>query len=99
MTCAGQVKIMGGKLNLPFRLPAGQVQFSGLFLTLHTSLEACKQFVPRSGPTNCGPNCLTLWWYSQKEFFEKVNFQKTQQTTKTHTKLSSMQRAVQVSQQ
>ena len=34
MTCAGQVKIMGGKLNLPFRLPAGQVQFSGLFLTL-----------------------------------------------------------------
>ena len=35
MTCAGQVKIMGGKLNLPFRLPAGQVQFSGLFLTLH----------------------------------------------------------------
>ena len=34
MTCAGQVKIMGGQVEFAFRLPAGQVEFSGLFLSL-----------------------------------------------------------------
>ena len=34
MNRAGQVKIVGGKLHFVFRLPAGQVEFSGLFLTL-----------------------------------------------------------------
>ena len=35
MNCAGQVKIVGDKLHkFVFRLLAGQVQFSGLFLTL-----------------------------------------------------------------
>ena len=35
MNCAGQVKFVGDKLHkFVFRLPAGQVQFSVLFLTL-----------------------------------------------------------------
>ena len=35
MTLAGQVKIMGGgEVAFVLRLPAGQVEFSGLFLTL-----------------------------------------------------------------
>ena len=34
MNCAGQVKIVGGQVAFVFRLPAGQVEFSGLFLTL-----------------------------------------------------------------
>ena len=42
----------------------------------------CKQFEPRSGQ-NAGPdldpNCLTLMVFL-KEFFEKVNFEKSQQT-------------------
>ena len=43
MNCAGQVKIGGGgggggagQVALVFMLPAGQVEFSGLFLTLQT---------------------------------------------------------------
>ena len=39
MTCAGQVKIMGGQVEFAFRLPAGQVEFSGLFLTLETYIK------------------------------------------------------------
>ena len=31
------------------------------------------------------PNCLTLWWY----FFEKVDFEKNQHTTKKFAKLLS----------
>ena len=38
-----------------------------------------------------GPNCLTLRWYFLKIFFQKVNFEKNQQTTKKHEKLPSMQ--------
>ena len=33
MNCAGQVKIVGEKLHLSSGLQAGQVEFSGLFLT------------------------------------------------------------------
>ena len=36
------------------------------------------------------PNCFTLWWYSWKIFFEKVNLKK--KSTKKHAKLPSMQR-------
>ena len=32
------------------------------------------------------PNCLTLWWYSWKIFFQKVNL-KNPKMTKKHTKL------------
>ena len=34
MNHVGQVKIVGGEVSFVFRLPAGQVEFSGLFLTL-----------------------------------------------------------------
>ena len=37
------------------------------------------------------PNCLTLTVFL-KEFFEKVDFEKNQQTTKEHEKLPSRQR-------
>ena len=44
----------------------------------------CKQFGPRSGPTKClEPSCLTLIVFL-KEHFERVNFEKSQQTTKNH---------------
>ena len=47
----------------------------------------CKQFGPRSGPTNVGPdldqNYLTLMVFL-KYFFDKVDFEKNQQTTKKH---------------
>ena len=56
-----------------------------------------KQFGPRSGRTNVGPGPdpkrLTLWVFL-KEFFEKVYFEKNQQTTKKHGKLPSMQRVM-----
>ena len=45
----------------------------------------CKQFGPRSEQTDIGPvldpNCLTFWL---KEFYEKGDFEKNQQTTKNH---------------
>ena len=42
---------------------------------------------------NQDPNCLTVWWYSWKIFFEKVYFEKKKkQTTWKHTKFPSMQR-------
>ena len=36
--CAGQVKNYRGQVEFAFRLPAGQVEFSGLFLTLWSTL-------------------------------------------------------------
>ena len=46
----------------------------------------CKQFGPRSGPTECrpdlNPNRLTLSLIVfLKDFFEKVNFEKSEQMT------------------
>ena len=42
----------------------------------------CKQFGSRSGPTECPSWCGSiLWWCSRNIFFEKVNFEKSQQTT------------------
>ena len=36
----------------------------------------CKQFGPRAGLTKCqacsGSNCLTLWWYSWKNFLKML---------------------------
>ena len=39
MNCAGQVKIVGGKLHLSSGLPSGQVEFSGLFQTLRDMIN------------------------------------------------------------
>ena len=55
-----------------------------------------KQFRPGSGPTSCrawsGSKLFDTLLTFLKEFFEKVDFEKNQQTTKKHEKLPSMQR-------
>ena len=54
-----------------------------------------KQFGPRSGLINVGPdldpNCLTLWWYSWKNFLKKFILKKSADD-KQHAKLHSRQR-------
>ena len=54
-----------------------------------------KQFGPRSGPTNrrawSGSKLFDILMVFLKEFFQKVNFEKNQQTTKKREKLPSMQ--------
>ena len=51
----------------------------------------CKQIGRRSGPTKCrawsGSNLFDTQMVFMKEFFEKVDFEKNQQTTKKHEKL------------
>ena len=51
----------------------------------------CKQFGPRSGATKCrawsGSKLFDTLMVFLKEFFEKVAFEKSQQTTKKHAKL------------
>ena len=43
MNRAGQVRIVGGQIAFVFKLPAGQVEFSGLFLTLLTYFNIIKE--------------------------------------------------------
>ena len=54
----------------------------------------CKQFGPRSGRQDVGPdldpNCLSPLIVFAKEFSENINFEKYQQTTKENEKLPSM---------
>ena len=56
----------------------------------------CKQFGPSSGLTKCWARSGSKLFDTQniflKEFFEKVDFEKNQQTAKKHTKLPSRQR-------
>ena len=62
-----------------------------LFLLVAPADNFCKQLGPRSGPTKC----RALSWSKLfdtlmvflKESFEKVDFEKNQQTTKKHEKL------------
>ena len=58
-----------------------------LCLLVSSTDNLCKQIGPRSGPTKCrldlDPNCLTLWWYSWKNF-QKNWFWKNQVMTKKH---------------
>ena len=58
----------------------------------------CKQFVPRSGPTFCrawsGSNLFETQIGVSKESFEKVDFEKNQQTTKQHKKFPGGQRLI-----
>ena len=46
-----------------------------LYLQVSSADYFCKQFGPRSGPTNVGPdldpNCLTIGWYSRKNCLKK----------------------------
>ena len=52
----------------------------------------CKQFGPRSGPTNgrawSGFKLFDTLMVFLKEFFEKADFERNQQTTKKHEKFS-----------
>ena len=69
------------------RNPVGVV--TNLFLTLLSAVSSadnlCKQFGPRSGPTKrrarSGSKLSEPLMVFLKEFFEKVNFEKNQQTT------------------
>ena len=51
----------------------------------------CKQFGPRSGPTKCRAlsesNLFDSLMVFLKEFSQKIDFEKTQQTTKIHENL------------
>ena len=52
--------------------------FIDLFTLLTSADILCKQFGPRSGPTNylaeLNPNCLTLMIFIIEKTFEKVNY-------------------------
>ena len=55
----------------------------------------CKQFGPRSGQAKIWPVWIQTVLYSggiSERMFEKVDFEKNQQTTKKHAHFSSMQR-------
>ena len=56
----------------------------------------CEQFETRSGPTRCralsGSKLFYILVVFLKEFFEKVDCEKNQRTTKKHEKLRSRQR-------
>ena len=60
-----------------------------LLITSANSLD------PDQARQNVGPDldpiCLTFRWYSCNNFFEKVDFEKNQQTTTKHGKFPSMQ--------
>ena len=60
----------------------------------------CKQFGTRSGPTErltcSGSKLFDTLMVFLKEFFEKVDFEKNQQTTKKHEKLPRRQRVKRV---
>ena len=65
-----------------------------LFLPVLSAFSLCKQFGHTSGPTErpgLEPSCLTLIIFL-KEFFNKHNFEKNQQTPQNHTNLPSIQR-------
>ena len=52
----------------------------------NTAYDLCEQYGPRSGPTECrslsGANPLDTLIVVLKEYFEKVNLEKCQQTVK-----------------
>ena len=60
------------------------------------SAHICKQIGPRSGPTKrragSGSNMFDTQMVFLKDFFEKVDFEKNQQTTKKHKKFPRGQR-------
>ena len=70
-------------INWPCLLTA---MFLTLYLQVLSADNLCKQFGPRSGQTErlarYGSNLFDTQMVFQKEFFEKVNFEKNQQTTK-----------------
>ena len=79
----------------------GKLPVKWTSLLVSSADDLCKQIGPRSGPTKC-----RAWSWSKlfdtlmvflKEFFEKVQIEKNQQTTKKHEKLPSRQRVEQIS--
>ena len=66
-------------------------------LLVSSVLNFCKQFGPRSGRQNVGPyldpSCLTLWWYSWKNFSKKLTLKKiSRRQDKKHDIFSRGQR-------
>ena len=52
-----------------------------LYLLMSSADNLCKQFGPDQAWQNVGPdldpNCLTLWWYSWKNYFKKLILKKS----------------------
>ena len=76
--------------KLPFLWTcSNSVLASGDFCRL--LITFANSFDPDQDRQNVGPdldpNCLTLWWYSRKNF-DNVNFEKNQQTTKRACKIT-----------
>ena len=67
-----------------------------LYLLVSSADNLCKQFEPRPGPTKLrarsGSKLFDTLMVFLKEFFEKVDFEKSQRTTKEPEKLPRMQR-------
>ena len=63
-----------------------------LCLPVTFAVNLGKQFGPRSGPTNrrawSGSKLFDILMAYLKEFFQKVNFEKNQQTTKKYKKFT-----------
>ena len=62
-----------------------EITFNSASHILSSADNLCKQFGPRSGPTECwsqsGSKLFNTTILFLKEFFEKVNFENIQQTT------------------
>ena len=92
-------KMLKGYTLKMFQFQIGKFHHLLLYLTLCLLVSSadilCKQFGPRPGPTECrtwsGYRLFHTLMVFLKEFFEKVDFNKNQQTTKKHEKLISRQ--------
>ena len=69
-------------------LEIDQAAILSLCVLMSSADDLCKQFGPRSGPTKCrawsGSKQFDTLMVFPKEFFEKVDFEKNQQTAKNH---------------
>ena len=76
--------------------PLDSKTLTQLYLLVSSADNFCKQIGPSSGPTKSrawsGSNLFDTQMVFLKEFFEKVDFEKNQQTTKKHEKLPMMGR-------
>ena len=75
-------------LNTSLRSASGD--FCCLLITLANRLDPDQ--ARQNVKSDLDPNCLTLWWYSWKNFLKKLLLKKSPQTTKWHAKLPNMQR-------
>ena len=73
-----------------------EIQLTHSCLIVTSADNLCKQFEPRSSlakrRTQSGSKLLDTLMVIQKEFFEKGDFEKIQQTTKEHAQFPGRQR-------